>query len=194
MAVTHTSTTTANVIVPDYHSASTFSFNDTSLTNYNPLVIPASSSAITVIGIANMPILTMNTVSRITAINIYMRTAADGSNADTWTLRFLPVWHDKEVPQFPADEFKYTFYNSETDGTKTISRTHPANTNTIDTAIHFTTTGETVRILGGGSVVTVATPGKFAFTAQFLIIDIVADTNDEITISDFNIWGSRESV
>lgn len=193
MAATFIGTSSINLLVPDITSDGSYLFGTTILDDYQSLAIPASSSVIAQKTLALMPVLSLSTISKIDSFNLYIQTLADDTSADTWIMRWMPVWRAFQTPSTQTD-LRYYVFDNQDDGTKVVSRTQPATTATVDTLMHVDEVTTNTTISGGGSEVSVAATQFGVIATPYVMIDLETASNSQITISSLQIWGGRREA
>ena len=190
MAATNIGVGTAVIVKANLDTPTTYVFDTTALTLLQNYAVAAGASVLSQKGTA-IPIISLSSATKIDSFNLFIRTTADGSNADTWELHLMPVWLTPTAPLSALTPLLYHIYGFQKDGTKVLSRTQPASTSTVNSLIHVSVGATGTLISGGGSEVSVADPMYMALVAPYLAISLLADSNDEITINTLRVWGKR---
>ncbi len=181
---------TTQVKNADISSFGTYVFDTTILSSLQNYAISAGASIVSQLG-ASTPVLSLSSISKVDSFNLYIQTTANDTSADTWTMHWLPVWLTPTAPLSALTPLKYHVFTTSDNGTKVMSRTQPANTNTVNTMMHVSSDTTATLISAGGSQVTVADPQYMAIVAPYLVINIKADSTSEITINTLRVWGKR---
>ena len=128
--------TSTKELMPTRPSATTYIFTNKQLKDYR-VVVSASSSLATKVGLADLPILLMGRVAPIQSINIYIKTSASASNGDQWDLHVNPMWYSIADPTDPAGSvFAWMREDVVDTATRIVQRTQPSNEDSVITLLH----------------------------------------------------------